>query len=90
MLCHVQESPQPHLSVCLVLPWCTQVQQCGELFARGFLAGLSTDSSVNVLPALETLPAKLEPTQIPFDASALSQGYYFKGVFGFQRLPLAG
>lgn len=62
--------------VCLVLPlpWCTQVQQCGELFASCFLAGRSTGSPVNVLSVPEILPAKLEPAQVPFDAGALSQG----------------
>lgn len=46
----------------------------GTLFANDFSAGLSTDSSVNVLSALETLPVKLEPAQTPFDACSLSQG----------------
>lgn len=80
----------PHLSVCLVLPWCTQVQECGELFANVFLAGLPSDSSVNVLSAPEALPVKLEPAQMPFDAELCLKGCCSKGVFGFQRLPLVG
>lgn len=55
----------------------------GTLFASGFLAGLSTGSSVNVLSAPETLPAKLEPAQIPFDAAALSQGVLLQRCLWF-------
>lgn len=57
----------------------------GTLFATGFSAGLSTASSVNVLSAPETLPVKLEPAQMPFDAGALSQGVQFQRCLWFPK-----
>lgn len=63
----------------------TGVGTWGALFANGFLAGLNTDSSVNVISAPETLPVKLEPAQMPFDAGALSQGVLLQRCLWFPK-----
>lgn len=62
------------------------MQECGELFANGFSAGLTTDSSVNVLSAPEALPVKLEPAQMPFDAGALSRGVLLQRCLWFPKI----
>lgn len=55
------------------------------LFANGFLAGLNTDGSVNVISAPEALPVKLEPAQMLFDAGALSQGVPLQRCLWFPK-----